>query len=64
MHVYRQAIGAYECRGPLIPLGAFCDAEFFIGPPDLTWAMIHTHEDHALAGPYFIRAEWVAGDGG
>jgi hypothetical protein len=59
VHVYRRAIGAYECRGPLIPLGAFCDAEFFICPPDLTWAMVHTHEDHALEGPYFIRAEWI-----
>jgi hypothetical protein len=64
VHVYRQAIGAYRCRGPLIPLGAFCGAEFFISPPDLAWAMIHTHEDHALGGPYFIRAEWVPEGGG
>ena len=53
VHVYRQAIAAYECRGPLNALGAFCDAEFFISPPDLTWAMIHTHEDYAFGGPYF-----------
>ena len=63
VHVYRQAIAAYECRGPLIALGAFCDAEFFISPPDLSWSMIHTHEDHALGGPYFIQAEWVPGSG-
>lgn len=61
VHVYRQELSAYECRGPLIPLGAFCDAEFFIAPPDLSWSMIHTHEDHAFGGPYFIRAEWVRG---
>jgi len=64
VHVYRRAIAAYECRGPLIALGAFCDAEFFISPPDLSWSMIHTHEDHALDGPYFIRADWIAGDVG
>ena len=63
MHVYRRAIAAYECRGPLIALGAFCDAEFFISPPDLTWAMVHTHEDHAIGGPYFIRADWIPGGG-
>jgi hypothetical protein len=59
VHVYRQAIAAYECRGPLIALGMFCDAEFFISPPDLTWTMIHTHEDHAIEGPYFILADWI-----
>jgi hypothetical protein len=59
VHVYRQAIGGYECRGPLIALGAFCDAEFFVSPPDLSWSMVHTHEDHALDGPYFIRADWI-----
>lgn len=64
VHVYRRAIAAYECRGPLIALGAFCDAEFFISPPDLIWAMIHTHEDHAIGGPYFIRADWIVGGGG
>jgi hypothetical protein len=61
VHVYRRGIAAYECRGPLIALRAFCDAEFFIAPPDLMWAMIHTHEDHALGGPYFIRADWIPG---
>jgi hypothetical protein len=64
VHVNRQAIDAYQCRGPLISLGAFCDAEFFISPPDLTWSMIHTHEDHAFGGPYFIRAEWIPRWGG
>jgi hypothetical protein len=61
VQVHRQVIAAYECRGPLIALGAFCDAEFFISPPDLSWSMIHTHEDHALGGPYFIRADGIPG---
>jgi hypothetical protein len=57
MHVLGRRLDAYECRGPLVPLGAFCDVEFFICPSDFAWTMIHTHEDHALGGPYFIRAE-------
>ncbi len=63
IHVYRQSIAAYECRGPLVALGAFRDAEFFISPPDLAWAMIHTHEDFCFGGPYFIRSDWIPGDG-
>lgn len=50
---------AYDCRGPLAPLGRFHLAEFFVCPPDLAWTMVHTHEDHAFGGPYFIRAEWI-----
>jgi hypothetical protein len=52
-------LGAYECRGPLVPLGEFHQAEFFVGPPDFGWTMVHTHEDHDLGGPYFVRAEWL-----
>ena len=50
---------AYECRGLLVPLGAFHSREFFISPLDFGWTMIHTHEDHAFGGPYFFRAEWL-----
>ena len=60
VHVLDRRLDAYECRGRLVPLGGFCDVEFFICPIDYAWAMIHTHEDHALGGPYFIRAEWLA----
>jgi hypothetical protein len=63
VHVYRQAIAAYECHGSLAALGTFCDAEFFISPPDMKWVMIHTHEDYAFGGPYFIRADWIPGGG-
>jgi hypothetical protein len=61
VHVLGRLLGAYDCRGPLVPLGAFCDVEFFVSPTDFSWTMIHTHEDHALGGPYFIRSEWVGG---
>ena len=59
VHVLGRRMDAYECHGPLVPLGAFCNVEFFVCSPDFAWAMIHTHEDHALGGPYFIRAEWL-----
>ena len=49
----------YECCGPLIPLGRFCTMEFFICPSDFAWTMVHTHEDHAFGGPFFIRREWI-----
>lgn len=61
VHRGGQTLAAYGCRGPLIALGAFCNAEFFICPTDLSWSMIHTHEDHVLGGPYFIRADWIPG---
>ncbi len=61
VHMHRREFPAFECRGPLIAPGAFCDAEFFVSPPDLAWAMIHTHEDHSFGGPYFIRSEWLLG---
>lgn len=51
--------GAYECSGPLVPLGEFCGAEFFVSPLDFDWTMVHTHEDFSIGGPYFIRREWV-----
>jgi hypothetical protein len=59
MSAQRPAIGAYECRGPLVPLGAFCVAEFFVAPLHFDWTMVHTHEDHAFGGPFFVRREWL-----
>jgi hypothetical protein len=64
VQVLGRRMDAYECRGPLVPFGAFCAVEFFVCPTDFAWAMIHTHEDHALGGPYFIRAEWLPGGPG
>jgi hypothetical protein len=60
VQVHHRSLGAYECRGPLIPMGAFCTVEFFICPTDFAWTMIHCHEDHGPGGPYFIRDEWLA----
>jgi hypothetical protein len=54
--VHGRTLAGYACRGTLTPLAKFCDAEFFIAPPDFSWTMIHTHENHALDGPFFIRA--------
>ena len=62
LQVLGRRLDAYECRGPLVPLAAFGDVEFFVCPTDFAWTMIHTHEDHAFGGPYFIRAEWVTGE--
>ena len=60
MHVlHPPAISAYECSGDLVPLGQFCGAEFFISPKDFEWTMVHTHEDYAIDGPFFIRREWL-----
>jgi hypothetical protein len=52
-------LGGYECAGRVVPLGSLCSAEFAVAPADLSWAMLYTHEDHALGGPYFVRREWV-----
>jgi hypothetical protein len=56
---------AYECRGDgsLPDLSAFAGTDFFIVPADRSWTMIHTHEDHALGGPYFVRKDWVGSPG-
>jgi hypothetical protein len=61
VHVLGRRLSAHECRGPLVPMGAFCDVEFFVCPADFAWAMVHTHEDYELGGPYFIRVEWLPG---
>lgn len=52
---------AYECHGDgvLPDLSAFAMTDFFIVPDDWNWTMMHTHEDHGLGGPYFIRREWL-----
>jgi hypothetical protein len=59
MGISRQAIGAYICQGHPVALGEFCCAEFFISPMDFEWTMLHTHEDHVMGSPYFIRRDWL-----
>lgn len=55
------SLAGYECDGPVVALGALCGSEFAVSPTDLSWAMLYTHEDHALGGPYFVRREWLPG---
>lgn len=52
---------AYECRGagPLPRLLEFNSLDFFVSPPDLSWTIVHTHEDYSLGGPYFVDREWL-----
>ncbi|HEV3260071.1 MAG TPA: hypothetical protein VG013_24655 [Gemmataceae bacterium] len=52
---------AYECHGSggLPDLSTFADTDFFIVPTDLSWTMIHTHEDYEWGGPYFMRKDWL-----
>ena len=55
----KRLLDGYECEGHLTPLGPFCNAEFFVSPLDFSWTMVHTHEDHEIGGPYFLRREWI-----
>ena len=41
-------------------LGTVCGAEFAIFSADMSWTMLHTHEDHVYDGPYFMRREWIS----
>jgi len=50
----------YECEGAPVRLGSVCGAEFAIFSEDLSWTMLHTHEDHGHGGPYFMRREWIS----
>jgi hypothetical protein len=52
---------AYECHGDgtLPELSAFAPTDFFVVPDDFSWTMIHTHEDFAFGGPYFVRKDWL-----
>ena len=60
VHVLAQRLSAFDCDGPLVELGEFSDIEFFVSPPDFAWTLVRTHEDFALGGPYFVRAEWIS----
>ncbi len=53
-------LGAYECRGVVVPLGVFHETEFFVCPTDFAWTMVHTHEGHGIGNPFFVRQEWLS----
>ena len=57
----RHPTAAYECHGDgtLADLSSFAQTEFFIVPEDLSWTMIHTHEDFGCGGPYFVYKDWL-----
>ena len=59
MHARGRRMSAHECWGQLLSLADFRDVELFVSPVDLGWTLVHTHEDYAWGGPYFIRADWL-----
>ena len=48
---------AHRYSGPIIDLSAYHELEFAVFPESYEWTLIHTHEDGAFGGPYFIRNE-------
>ena len=48
---------AHRYTGPIIDLSAYNELEFAVFPDSFEWTLVHTHEDHAFGGPYFIRNE-------
>lgn len=48
---------AHRYAGPTIDLSAYNELEFAVFPNSYAWTLIHTHEDGAFGGPYFIRNE-------
>ena len=48
---------AHTYTGPNIALAAYNELEFAVFPQSYEWTLIHTHEDGALGGPYFIRSQ-------
>ncbi|WP_146504033.1 hypothetical protein [Rubinisphaera italica] len=48
---------AHRYTGRIIDLSAYNQLEFAVFPETYEWTLIHTHEDGAFGGPYFIRIE-------
>ena len=48
---------AYEYTGHVIDLSDYHDLEFAVFPVSFAWTLVHTHEDGAFGGPYFIWAD-------
>lgn len=38
-------------------LSEYHQLEFALFPDSYSWTLVHTHEDDAFGGPYFIRTE-------
>jgi len=48
---------AHRYAGPVVDLSAYNELEFAVFPETYEWTLIHTHEDGAFGGPFFIRNE-------
>lgn len=48
---------AFTYSGPAIDVSDYHELEFAVFPVSYAWTLVHTHEDFALGGPYFIRAD-------
>ena len=55
---------AHRYAGPVIDLSAYNELEFAVFPETYEWTLVHTHEDGAFGGPYFIRNEDTTGTRG
>jgi len=52
-----RANSAFTYRGNAIDLSNYHELEFALFPTSYAWTLVHTHEDGAMGGPYFIRAD-------
>lgn len=48
---------AFAYSGPAIDLSEYNELEFAVFPDSYNWTLIHTHEDGAFGGPFFIYRE-------
>ena len=48
---------AFKYSGHKIDLSEYHQLEFAVFPESYDWTLVHTHEDFAFGGPYFVRAE-------
>lgn len=54
LSVQSRPCSAHRYAGPALDLSAFHDLEFAVFDPAYAWTLVHTHEDSAFGGPYFI----------
>ena len=52
---------ANRYAGPVLDLSDYYQLEFAVFPETYDWSLVHTHEDGASGGPYFIRSEYNRG---
>ena len=47
---------AFRYAGQKLDLSDYHELEFAVFPETYRWTLVHTHEDYAFGGPYFICA--------